>query len=205
MSGENVMVYNTDKKLPSTVISDKQAHDIYSLICNPASTGELPKGYMNDILNVAHFDSVNKFTLSDDTYYYNIFKYKDSTLVLIYDSEYWACGCIYYNHPVNSEKLEQANTYDDVKKIDSAIESDPLAFSMVSADVLISRNMYTPSFPLLNTENTLHFTDDGLYLIQYESYVFEANSSASSSAKINSIEKIEDKLYNAVYDLLCEQ
>ena len=74
--------------------------------------------------------------------------------------------------------------------------------SMISADVLISRNMYTPGFPLLNTERTLHFTDDGLYLIQYERNVFETNSSTALSAKIDSIEKIEDKVYNTVYDEL---
>lgn len=203
---------NTEFQVQAVEITEEQLYKIYDQINTPGSAN-IRKGFFANIAEITSNHQLQKFEIKSDkdyegTYSYNIFKYQDCNLILIYDDSNdlgWICGCIYYNNPVDSEKLKQAKTYDDIKKIDSAVESDSLIFSMVSADILISRNMYTPHFPLLNTEKTLHFTDDGLYLIQYKGNIFETDSPTSSAQKINSIEKIEDKVYNTVYELLCKQ
>lgn len=202
MSGKNVMVYNTDKKLPSIDISDKQALVIHGLIYSPPSTGELPKGYMKDILNIVHFEGVNKFTGSDDTYYFNVFKYKESSLLLIYDSEYWTCGCIYYNTPIELDELKKSKTFKDVQKLDSTLTDNQIGLNELSSSLLFLRRGYQSNqdTDILNT--TLHVTDNGLYWVSYDSTLYLVES---EEIKINTIEKIEDKVYNTVYELLCKQ
>lgn len=202
MSGENVMIYNTDKELPPTVISDKQALDIHRLIYSPSSTGEVPKGYMKDIFNVVHFEGVNKFIISEETYYFNVFKYKESSLLLIYDSEYWTCGCIYYNTPIELEKLKKSKTFSDVQKLDNTLTDNQIGLNELSSSVLVLRRGYhsNQDTDILNT--TLHVTDNGLYWVSYDSTLYLVES---EEIKINTIEKIEDKVYDTVYELLCKQ
>lgn len=202
MSGENVMVYNTDKKLPSTVISDKQALDIHSLIYSSPSTGELPKGYMKDILNIVHFEGLNKFILSDDTYYFNVFKYNESYLLLIYDSEYWTCGCIYYNTPKELEKLKKSKTFSDVQKSDNTLTDNQIGLNELSSSVLFLRRGYQSNKDTEILSSTLHVTDNGLYLVSYDNTLYSVKS---DEIKILAIEKIEDKVYNTAYELLCKQ
>lgn len=202
VSGENLMVYNTDKKVPSIDISEKQALDIHGLIYSPPSTGELPKGYMKDILNIVHFEGVNKFILSDDTYYFNVFKYKKSSLLLIYDSEYWVCGCIYYNTPIELEELRKSKTFRDVQKLDSTLTDNQIGLNELSSSVLFLRRGYQSNQDVEVLSSTLHVTDNGLYLVSYDNTLYLVKS---EEIKINSIEKIEDKVYNTVYNILCNQ
>lgn len=202
MSGENVMIYDTDKKLPSIVISDKQALDINSLIYSPSSTGELPKGYMKDILNIVHFEEVNKFILSDDTYYFNVFKYNESYLLLIYDSKYWTCGCIYYNTPIELEKLKKSKTFSDVQKLDSTLTDNQIGLNELSSSLLFLRRGYQSNKDAEILSSTLHVIDNGLYLVSYDNTLYSVKS---DEIKILAIEKIEDKVYNTAYELLCKQ
>lgn len=196
------MIYDTDKKLPSIVISDKQALDINSLIYSPSSTGELPKGYMKDILNIVHFEEVNKFILSDDTYYFNVFKYNESYLLLIYDSKYWTCGCIYYNTPIELEKLKKSKTFSDVQKLDSTLTDNQIGLNELSSSLLFLRRGYQSNKDAEILSSTLHVIDNGLYLVSYDNTLYSVKS---DEIKILAIEKIEDKVYNTAYELLCKQ
>ena len=119
--------------------------------------------------------------------------------MMIQMTEKTVCGCIYYNEVVSSAKLNEATTCEDVIKLDTAVESDPLWMSAVFASALISCKQYDTKNPLLDADKTLHFCDDGLYLVQYETFLGELSS---AELKIASIEKIDDIVFNAVYEAL---
>lgn len=198
--GKKIMVYNSEEELNPTTISDEQAHDIYCLISKPPYTGDIPDGFMKQILDVAHFEAVNKLVLNDDIYYFNVFKYNESNLVLIYDSEHLlTCGCIYYNTPVKSEDLKKSKTFKDIQMLDKSLTDNDLGFSETTGYFLISHSEYENDIDEGALSSTLHITDDGLYLVLYDNTLYTVDS---EKIKIISIEKVNDKVYNAVYDLL---
>lgn len=193
------MIYNTDKKITSVEISDKQAIKIHGLIYSPPSTGELPKGTMTDIFDIVNFEGVNKFIVSNETYYFNLFKYNKSNFMLIYDFEYWVCGCIYYNDPIKLEELKESKTFSDIQKLDDTLTDNQIGLNELSSNLLFLRREYKSNQDNEILCSTLHSTDNGLYLISYDNILY---SDKSDKIKILAIEKIDDKVYNAAYNLL---
>ena len=199
VAGDDILICHNDEELNLEILSDEQTIKIYDLVKLPLSTGEKSTGYINEIRNIAPFKEVKKFVSDNSTYYYNIFKHKDSNLLLIYDNEYFICGCIYYNKPIDSEKLKEAKTFGEVQKLDITLTDNEVGLNELSCYVLFSRRGYQSNYNADALSSTLHFTNDGLYLLAYDNTIYSKNS---SKIKISSIEKVDDGVFNKVYDLV---
>lgn len=194
----DIVICTDDNPVSYYKIDENKMFDIYDVISDITS-GE-QKGYLKDIYKITNVNQVKRFEVEGDIYYYNIFEYSDNKWVLIYDNEYWVCGCIYFNEVLDLQKLNQAKTFRDVENIDSTLINNGCGLNQLSANILVNRRQYQLNYLNTDTLNaTLHYTKEGFYLIQYDQPLYSIDS---SEIQVVSMEKIEDVVYNTVYTLL---
>ena len=182
-------------------INETQMSDIYDKV-SQFTSGENMTGYLDDIYGITSSNEVRKIEVNENIFYYNIFEYNGNNLVLIYDQEYWVCGCIYYNATIDLQKLKTAVSFEDVENVDTTLLNNGCGLNQLSALTLISQRQYSLNSTSSDTlSSTLHYTDKGLYLITYNKSLY---TEKSSDIKVASLEKVEDPVYNKVYKLLCE-
>lgn len=198
VKGNRVMITENSENFATHSLSDEQVINIFNLI-SYNSSGEYPTGYLDDIYDIVSFENIGMFE-TDEVFYYNIFMYKNSNFILIYDREYWICGCLYINEPIKYFELNNAVTFEDVERIDLTLISEDCGLNMLSADTLFSRKKYDTDIIKTDTINaTLHLTDEGLFLVSYDNALY---SDDSSNIKIISIDKVNDDEYCKIVDTL---
>ena len=184
-------VENTDKK--TYTINEQQAEELMLL-------SQKIDGNMSDVTNLFPEIEVNLFeTEQDGTFSYTTFDYNESTIALIYNNSDDICGWLYYSEPISLAELNEAKTLEDVQKIDSTLTNNAHGFNENCAITLTNRRGYS----LVDTETgiistTTHFTEDGLFAVQY-SQPLDSDNPAEN--EILSIERIDDEVYNTVHAL----
>ena len=182
---------NTDNK--TYAINEQQAEELMLL-------SQKIDGNMIDVTNLFPEIVVNLFeTEQEGTFSYTAFEYKENTIALIYDNYDGICGWLYYNEPVNLDELNNAKTLADVQKIDSTLTDNAHGFNENCAVTLTNHRFYS----LVDTETgiistTTHFTEDGIFAVQYAQPLDSDNPAKN---EILSIERIDDEVYNTVYAL----
>ncbi len=197
---KDVTVYTDDTMTPYE-ITEEQASSLQTIADYPAALSDRQGGYLHDVGKLFPVNEVRMFdTEQGDTFYYSTFRCNESTIAVIYDSDYWICGWLYYNEPVSLEDLNNAKTLADVEKIDSTLTDNSHYFNHQSADTLVDHRGYSLFETGTDfTAATTHYTEDGLYVIQYSLPFYESNSEEN---EILSIERIDDEVYNTVCGLL---
>lgn len=153
------------------------------------------------IVDIQKIDSVEKIIFGQKSYYYIVYSNGDNKLIILFDESGCAIGTLYFESIVDYDKFKQAKTLDDIKTLENIESYDELKIYGNSAIYLFSREGRIYDLDDMEMSNiSLHLTSDGIYLLEYDNELL-----SNSNVKITNIKKINDSLYQSLFDSLCSK
>lgn len=198
----NIIKIKENEKIASSQISRSQMSEIWELCSEQFLSEAYTTCRIYNISNIAEIKHVKEFAVNNKKYYFNIFTYEDYKLILIYDCDNILYASLFYSKKIDYDELINCKNFDDVRKIDSTLKDDTIAFNSLSVEMLTRFTGYQyladSDNKFIFDESSLHFTDKGLLFIGY-------SLCGTNKLVISVKELVDDPVYCKVYDLICEQ
>ena len=194
-SHENTFVINDEKAVVFTDLDKQQVYMILNRVDSAANNNPINSYYYTDkegIKEISGNAQLRKFFVDNTVYYYNAFHYHDNILILIYDSDTGAIGAFYYHNFIDSGVLKKCTTLKDVLDLDSSF-NDEISNRVVNA----MNNTFELNLDCDNS--TMQVASDGVYAIKY---TFPISDGEPYRNKVESIEKINNKVINIIFQML---